>query len=212
MEQPRTRYRWIEERVVTVTVCVNQCRRPVVTACYIQEDLILPACTSLECYREDSLFTLNLTRVTRSVLRVTDEELTRYNQTTISVHRHSLLDVVVVFTTEEAVHCPVTKCLVESKVSIHVSLFLSVETHSVVTTFVSITVTQFLSFVTLVVVVIVTFYRELQPVCKVCSQLQAWTYRCFLLTVFVFVDTPPCTKTWSITIFVTIRSRSQTTV
>ena len=212
MEQPRTRYRWIEERVVTVTVCVNQCRRPVVTACYIQEDLILPACTSLECYREDSLFTLNLTRVTRSVLRVTDEELTRYDQTTISVHRHSLLDVVVVFTTEEAVHCPVTKCLVESKVSIHVSLFLSVETHSVVTTFVSITVTQFLSFVTLVVVVIVTFYRELQPVCDVCSQLQAWTYRCFLLTVFVFVDTPPCTKTWSITIFVTIRSRSQTTV
>ena len=212
VEQPRTRNWRIEERVVTCTVCINHGRRPVVTACYVQEDLILPACTGLECYREDSLFTLNLTRVTRSVLWVTDEELTRNDQTTVGVQRHSLFHVVVVFTAEETVHCPVTPCLVEGEVGVQVGLFLGVLTHSVVTTVVGITITQFLGFVTLVVVVVVTFYWELQPVENIDVQLQARTYGSFLLTVFIFIHTPPDTFTRSVTVFVTVCSVCQTTV
>ena len=166
VNQPRTRYRWVEVRECTMTVTIYQWRRPVVTSCYIQIDLVLPASTYLTYYRHHSLFARYSTAVIDGILRVVDEVLVRNNQTTASTHRQTLREAVEVFTTNETVDFEiVVQLLVSMEVCIQVGLFLSSVTHTIVTTFVCVTATRLLFFVTNIVVVVATFCRELQPVC-----------------------------------------------
>ena len=102
--------------------------------------------------------------------------------------------------------------LVEKQVGVQVNLLLVGETDTIATTLILVARTWTLVLGTYIVVVIAAFCLPLQPRGEVNSQFQVRTNHSLFLTVVVLPDAPPCITARNISIFITIGSRSNTTM